>query len=195
MIYTLFGTITHKNDRFLVVEASQVGYQVFVTDRALRDSVVGKELMLFTHQHVREDALLLYGFAAQDELIFFEQLLSISGIGPKSALGVMGVASVADLRAAIQKGDTHFLTRISGIGKKTAERVTLELRGKLTESSGSGVGTSEMGGTMGEEIEALEGLGYSVSSAREALAYVSAEVTDVAERVKAALQILSKNRK
>ncbi len=189
MIYTLSGKISYKNNDFLVVEVAGIGYQVFVTTGMMRFVEQGQEIKLFTHQYVREDALNLYGFSTKNELVFFEQLLGISGIGPKSALGVLGVAPVEELQTAIQKGDTHFLTKVSGIGKKTAERVVLELRDKLVESDGEQSGA---GATRSEEIEALEGLGYSASDAREALVHVPADITDVAERVKAALQILGK---
>ena len=145
---------------------------------------------------MREDALDLYGFKSLEELEMFELLLSISGIGPKSALGVLAIASAADVKEAIANGDPSLLIKVSGIGKKTAERVVLELREKVmaqtmggrqeTAGTGSGIMAS------GDEIDALMALGYSMVQAREALRGVDNSIKDSGERIKEALRGLGK---
>ncbi len=123
---------------------------------------------LYIHTAVREDAIDLYGFPTEDELSFFKQLMSVSGIGPKTALGILNTADVGTLRRTIAQGDLVSLTKVFGIGKKSAERMVVELRDKLQlEQTARGeVGGS---GTDGEVIEALMALGYSASEARGAI--------------------------
>ena len=140
---------------------------------------------------VREDALDLYGFQNQTELEFFEMLISVSGIGPKGALGILNVAPVDHLKEAIAMGDTAALTKVSGIGSKSAQKIILELRDKL------GGHESETGGTMlGDERDAIEGLvalGYAERSAREALKKVPPEIKGTGARIKGALKQLGSN--
>jgi Holliday junction DNA helicase RuvA len=143
---------------------------------------------------VREDAQELYGFRKVEELDMFELLLTISGIGPKSALGVLSIANVADIKESISRGDSSLLTKVSGIGKKTAERVVLELRGKVGEvlevSTGKRKGMGIVASS--EEIDALEALGYSLMQAREALQAIDPKIKDSGERIKAALKNLGR---
>lgn len=192
MISYLNGKILNKGEGYVIIEVNNIGYQVFVGPVIYTELETGKEAMLYTHQYVREDALNLYGFRSVEELEMFELLLSISGIGPKSALGVLSVGSAEDIRESISRGDSALLTKVSGIGRKTAERVILELREKVGHlylgkkiAGGSGLAS-------GDEIDALMALGYSMQQAREALRAVEPKIKDSGERIKEALKNLGK---
>ncbi len=190
MIGSIKGKIIFKTDKFLIVETAGVGYKIAVSPDALNTLRQGDaEVSLWVHTHAREDALDLYGFLDYEELEFFEMLLNVSGIGPKGALAILGVASLDTLKKAIGTGDTSYLTKISGIGKKTAEKIVLELRDKLTDK----MKVKEGGSALREELDALEALkslGYSQSEAREALKKVSGS-TDTNTKIREALKLLS----
>lgn len=192
MISYLKGKILNKGQGYIIVEVNNVGYQVFVNPVMFADFDINQGVEIYTHQHVREDALDLYGFKSLDDLEMFELLLSISGIGPKSALGVLSIASVSDIKDSISRGDSALLTKVSGIGRKTAERVVLELRGKI--GSIISVGKDEKTGVLisGDEIDALMALGYSMQQARDALRSVDPKIKDSGERIKGALKKLGK---
>ena len=129
MISFLEGTIEFKGEKFCIIRVGGVGYRVFAGAETLKKiSEKGGGIKLWTHQHVREDALELYGFLNFAELDLFEALIGISGIGPKGALGVLGIAPTDTLKKAIASGDTSYLTRVSGIGRKTAEKIIKKMR-------------------------------------------------------------------
>src|SRR3989344_9682734 len=131
MIAFIEGKIELRGEKFAIIAAGGVGYKIFAGVETLRKvPEKGQNVRLWTHQYVREDALELYGFLTFVELELFETLISISGIGPKSGLGIMAIAPVDTLKKAIASGDTSYLTKVSGIGRKTAEKVILELREK-----------------------------------------------------------------
>jgi holliday junction DNA helicase RuvA len=188
MIGTLSGTVRHKDLNALVVDVSGVGYKVLVTTETALEITPSSPIFLWTHLVVRETSLELFGFLDKETLDVFELLITISGIGPKSALGILNVASPATLRQAVASEDTSYLTRVSGIGKKSAEKIVLELKDKMKV-------TAEDRGTdmrsEGDALEALVSLGYSERDAREALKKIPKEVTGPSERVKAALKLLS----
>lgn len=192
MITHLSGALLASNERFIVVDVGGVGYKIRVTLdtlHALRKNQEQK-VSLWTHLVVREDALDLYGFRTEQEMEFFELLISVSGIGPKSALGILNVAPLEHLREAIVQGDTGTLTKVSGIGSKGAQKIILELRDKLGgyEVSG-GVGSLK---SEHDAIEALCALGYSEREAREALKAISPDTQGTSARVKEALKRLGK---
>lgn len=193
MIGSIKGKIILKTEKFLLVETNGVGYKVNVIADTLAKTQKEEDIFLFIHTHVREDIFDLYGFADRQELEFFEMLLSVSGIGPKSALVILSIASIETLKKAIGTGDTGYLTKISGIGRKTAEKIVIELRDK--------VGKEKEGGSLQVELDALEALkslGYSQSQAREALKKIPlghsqmGEVTemDANTKIREALKIL-----
>jgi Holliday junction DNA helicase RuvA len=185
MIGSIKGKITLKTDKFLIVETNGVGYKINASADALsKAKKTGEEIMLWTHTHVREDAFDLYGFLNREELEFFEMLLSVSGIGPRSALAILGIASIETLRKAISTDDISYLTKISGIGKKTAEKIVIELRDKM----GKDLGGASLQGEL-DALEALKSLGYSQNEAREALKKVSPD-TNTNTKIKEALKIL-----
>lgn len=191
MISYLKGKIIKKGENYMVIDVNNVGYKIFVNEKFLAELEKGSEVQIHTHQYVREDSLDLYGFSTAAELGLFELLISISGIGPKSALATLAIASVDDLKATIIKGDPTLLTKVSGIGKKTAERVVLELKDKIEYFSAAG-GTSSGTVGMNDEIDALMALGYSLAQAREALSKVDKKITDSGQRVKEALKEVKK---
>ncbi|MBI2888743.1 MAG: Holliday junction branch migration protein RuvA [Candidatus Liptonbacteria bacterium] len=202
MIYTLEGILGLKTDRFAVVEVAGVGLRVNLHGQALgKLPRVGTKIKLFTHFHVREDAFDLYGFLTEEELDLFELLISVSGVGPKSALSVLDVAERKEIEAAIKENRPDLLTRASGVGRKTAERIILELKGKVS-ARGSGATVQRME-TDADLIEALTGMGYAREEARDALAKVSvspagpgqAASRDLSARLKEALRILSGRRR
>jgi holliday junction DNA helicase RuvA len=189
MIAKITGKIEYFRDNYIVVDVLGVGYKIYVTEFAMGHIAGKNEISLFTHTYVREDILALYGFLVIEELEMFELLISISGIGPKAAIGILSIAEPKTIRTAVISGDSSILTRVSGVGKKTAERVILELRNKITELPGEDQGTVKADS---EAIEALISLGYTNAQAREALKAVPDSTKEVSERVRSALKSLGK---
>ncbi|MFZ3015760.1 MAG: Holliday junction branch migration protein RuvA [Minisyncoccia bacterium] len=187
MIGSIKGKITLKTDKFLIVETSGVGYKISISSDTLsKAKKIGDEISLWTHLHVREDALDLYGFTERKELEFFEMLINVSGIGPKSGLTILSVASIETLKKALATGDTSYLTKISGIGRKTAEKMIIELRDKMGKDNGDSSLQNEL-----DALEALKSLGYSQGDAREALKNIPTE-GDTNFKIREALKILGK---
>lgn len=192
MIGKLTGTFEGiSQEGVAIVEVGGVGYTVRVSASTLRElgTHPGAAVSLFIHTAVREDAIDLYGFPAQDELAFFKNLLSVSSIGPKTALSVLNVADVLTLKRAIAQGDASMLTKVFGIGKKSAERIVVELRDKLVTEVGEAIGIGAGGGDI-EVIEALMALGYSAAESRGALKKVAGDAAGTKERLSATLKIL-----
>ncbi len=188
MIGKLTGVLSGKQgDGTVVVDVQGVGYCVRVPLAfTLSD---GALVSLYIHTAVRDDAIDLYGFAAEGDLSFFRLLMSVSGIGPKTALTIMGVAEPSALKRAIASGDASALHKVFGIGKKSAERIVVELRDKLAAETG--VRESAGSGSDGEVIEALMALGYSAAECRKALQSLGAESSmSVKDRLGAALRNL-----
>ena len=190
MIATLAGTVRHKDLNSLVIDVSGVGYRVAVTTDVAVEAGLSQPIFLWTHLSVRETALDLFGFPEKEGLETFELLITISGIGPKTALGILNAASPATLRQAVASTDASYLTRVSGIGKKNAEKIVLELKDKIKFSEGD---RSAASSTEGDALEALVSLGYSERDARDALKKVSKDIQDAGQRVKSALKLLSRN--
>jgi holliday junction DNA helicase RuvA len=187
MIGKLTGTLSGKSgDGSVVVDVQGVGYCVRVP---LAFSLAeGAAVSLFIHTAVRDDAIDLYGFPQEAELAFFRQLMSVSGVGPKTALSIMGVSDPLALKRAIAAGDASVLHKVFGIGKKSAERIVVELRDKLQLETGASAGVA---GSDGEVVEALMALGYTAQECRKALQSLGAsEGASVKERLGAALKQL-----
>jgi Holliday junction DNA helicase RuvA len=192
MISRLAGTIAHIDPKYIVLDVKGVGYKVFTTvDIMTKLGKEKEEITVWTYMAVRETALDLYGFTSLSELNFFELLITISGIGPKTALGILNVASVQTLETAIQTADTSHLTKISGIGKKVAEKIILELKDKVSTIAHTEESKSAMK-TESDALEALKSLGYSQNEAREALKELPKEITKTNEKIREALKILGK---
>lgn len=185
MIASIDGKIIQKGARFVIVDVSGIGYKTFLSSDALAKSKEGESAKFWTHLHVREDSMELYGFLEKDELKFFENLISISGIGPKSALGVLSLAPVDTLRHAISSGDTSYLTKISGIGKKTAEKIVLELKDKF---AGEKVKFEIETEHDSDILDALISLGYTQKEAREMVQKIPRDIKGRESRLKEALR-------
>ena len=189
MIAKIEGIVWDTHNKFLTVGVGGIGFKIFATAETKDVAQKGNKISLFTHLVVREDALDLYGFFTEEELQFFEMLISISGIGPKTALNVLNISSVTALKRAISTGDTSHLTKVSGIGKKIAEKMVLELKDKINVTS------DENDITFRDEVDAVEGLkalGYTQKDARDALSNIDRKITKTGERIKAALKVLGK---
>ncbi len=188
MIGSLKGKITHKSGNYIILETSGVGYKVFAPQVILLTWKIGQELSLVIHTYVREDQLTLYGFQTLAELEFFELLLTVSGVGPKSGLAIMSLAEISMLKSAIASGDATVFKKVSGIGTKTAERVIVELKEKLKNE----VDTGPVAKEHSDAVDALIVLGYSQQEAREALKSVPKDTAKLQDKIKIALKSLSK---
>ncbi len=189
MISQLEGKIVAKDLKKVVLDVHGVGYKIFIsgdTHEKIKKNT-GEPVRFFTHLAVREDALDLYGFLDEEGLNFFGLLISISGIGPKTAMGILSGATVSTLRQAIASGDSNLLTKMGGIGKKNADKIVLELRDKIgiVEESEK----SDFRGAT-DVLEALKSLGYPEREAREAMKQIDKKITNTSEKVKQALKIL-----
>jgi Holliday junction DNA helicase RuvA len=192
MIAQLKGEVVETKGNFIVLSVGGVGYRVNTTLETIKkiNESGSPTVSIKTHLAVRETSLDLYGFLRSEELEFFEMLLSVSGIGPKSAIGILNVADVETLKTAVSTGESSYLTKVSGIGKKNAEKIIIELRDKL-----GAIDSETDNATMKDEIEtieALQTLGYSTREAREAMKKISNGATTPSERIKEALKILGK---
>lgn len=187
MIGYLEGTVLTQEEKSCVLLVNGVGYKVLPSPNALASLITGKEAALFIHTVVRQDAFELFGFTSQDEQKFFEELISVSGVGPRGALGILGLGGVRDLRTAIANNDVHYLTKVSGIGKKTAEKIVVELKDKLAAQADTALTNST---SHSELIDALQSLGYSLSDVRLVLNQVGEGTTG--DKLKAALKLLAK---
>ncbi len=191
MISSLRGKIVDIEEKSMVIEVAGIGYQVWSTFECLetlrQKADTEEEVVLWVHHVVREDSEDIYGFSGKEERNFFELLISISGIGPKTALGVLSVASVQTIKQAVATGDATMLTKVAGIGKKNAEKIMLELRGKFDDEEFSSNMKDEI-----ESIEALRALGFDSKAARDALKDIPKEVTETRDRIRHALKLLGK---
>jgi|SRR3989338_7580368 len=187
MIGKVEGTVDSVRAGSVIILVSGVGYRIACTRETLARLKEGAHTSLWTHLAVKENALDLYGFKTEEELRFFELLLTVSGIGPKSALAILDIALVETLRSAISSGNASYLTKVSGIGKKTGEKIVLELRdkvGKASDESARSLSGDE------EALEAMRALGYSPSEARDALRKVPTSVEGGSARLREALRIV-----
>lgn len=191
MIGRLSGILLEKNPPQLIVDCHGVGYEVDVPMSTFYNlPALGEMVTVLTHMVVREDAQLLYGFGSADERAVFRQLIKVAGVGARTALSILSGMSVADLTQAITLQDAGRLTRVPGIGKKTAERLLLELKGKLGADLGV-AGGALVQDAASDILRALQALGYSDREALLALKQVPKEA-GVSEGIKLALKALSK---
>jgi Holliday junction DNA helicase RuvA len=184
MIAYLKGTVLEKGKDFAVVLAGDIGYKVNLATSAALALEKGGVVRLYTHQVIRDDAHELYGFAQMKELEFFWKLTGVSGVGPKMAMHLLALGVVDSVSRAIEQGDVEYLSSAQGVGKKTAQRVVLELRGKL-------VGDDDVSGEVSEAVSALENLGYPRAKARAIVTGLPDGIT-TEEKIKLALRQLSR---
>lgn len=192
MIGSIRGRLLEKNPPQILVETNGVGYEIDAPMSTLYNLPdIGAEVFLYTHYVVREDAELLFGFSTKAERSLFRLLIRISGIGPKIALSILSGISASILAQAVSQAEPGLLTRIPGVGKKTAERIVLELKGKIDTVVGSADSQTPTSGAKADIISALVSLGYSEREALQAVKGLAADVT-VNDGIREALKALSK---
>ncbi len=190
MIGSLNGTVRGIVRGSIVLEVNNIGYGLSTPASTLAKAHEGESLFLWTHLAVRENAHDLYGFETKDELTWFELLLTVSGIGPKSALSVLNSVDLPTLEKTIARNDPASLASAFGIGKKTAEKIVLELREKV----GSIEGSQQHEGSDGDVIDVLVGLGYSAREARDAVRSIPNNIVNTEGRIREAIRIASHTR-
>jgi len=188
MIAQLIGLLARKDPSGVIIDVGGVGYAVTVPVPTLSDlPEIGENVTLFTYTYVREDALALYGFSSEAEQRLFGQLLGVSGIGPKVALAILSISNPDDIRSAISSGDADFIASVPGIGKKTADRVIVDLQDKIEMVAEGGAPRGNQ-----EVVQALVGLGYGAPEARRAVSEAAKGETKDDAILKAALKELAK---
>ena len=195
------GEVCEKLNGSLVLLASGVGWQLNCSNNTLQAAPpVGEKMRCYTYLSVREDAMELFGFATREEKEMFLQLTSVSGIGPKTALGVLGAMPLRDLNLAILLGDVNALSRAPGIGKKTAQRIALELKDKISQADVTAAAAPSQGAVSAaalssdavtEAIEALIALGYSSTEARNAISQIKDQTDKPEELIRLALRAMA----
>ena len=192
MIYSIKGNLMYYELGFVIVDVNGVSLQIFVPN-SIMDKLpsVNQEIFLYTHFIVRQEELSLYGFLTSQDKSIFALLLSVNGVGPKSAMGLLSIFDSTDIAEAVVAGDVDTISKAPGLGKKTASRVILELQGKLSGSSGLGIlsGVTEQ---KSDVVEALLALGYSSMEIRQAVESDFDSETSLEERLRVALQRLGR---
>ncbi|MBU4016677.1 Holliday junction branch migration protein RuvA [Patescibacteria group bacterium] len=191
MIGTLKGTIEYREDPYLIIDVNGVGYRVLVSASVLsKINGIGESLKLYTHTHVREDLLELYGFGEPQDLKLFQYLISVSGIGCKTALAIYSVGGRKEIIQAIVENDVTFFTSVPRLGKKNAQKIIIELKNKL---GGEGdIDLSQDGSETQEVISALKNFGFTPLEARGAIKALKGAGETVGEKVRLALKYLGK---
>lgn len=186
MIGMLRGKIEYQQDNWAILEVNDVGYKVFYCG----DLKTGSEVKLFIHHHIKEDVNALYGFLTINEMGFFETLLTVSGVGPKMAMAILNTGSIDKVKRSIIQGDTTFLCSISGVGKKLAAKIIVELKGKMAGNNNNLV--PQDSGEDADLVAALEQLGYKQSEILNAIKDLPDEVYGTQARLTWALQKMKK---
>lgn len=191
MIRLLKGIIELQDGQHLLIDVHGVGYHVYATQDLLARSVVGDAIKVFTYTHVREDMLDLYGFSALEDLKLFEQFLNVSGIGPKTAIGIFAIGSRERIMNAIATSDVTFFSSVPRLGKKNAQKIIIELKNKLGSLEELDFGSPTIKADE-EVIDALKGFGFSVKEALEALRSLDPTVTSVSDKIRLSLKHLGR---
>jgi Holliday junction DNA helicase RuvA len=191
MIGSLRGPVTHVGPDYVIVELGGVGYRVVIGSDLMARTRQGREAQLFIHHLVRDDQQALFGFGSAEELAFFELLMTVTGVGPRLALAITAAYPVTRLQLAIVNDDLDVLTGVSGVGRKTAQRIVLELREKI---HAAGIAAGDGGAPDSDVVAALESLGYTATEARRAAATVASTDGGLDGRIRAALQELARSR-
>ena len=189
MIATLQGIVELRDDPYLIVVVAGVGYKVYATLDVLAKVRVGEDIKVFTYTHVREDILDLYGFSSFSDLKLFEKLLSVSGIGPKTAIGIFSLGKSSDIVSAIMSGDVAFFSKVARLGKKNAQKIIIELKSKI--GSTVELDLSESGESR-DVITALKSFGFSQKEAESAVVSIKEQGKTTEEKIRLALKYLGK---
>lgn len=191
MIRLLKGTIELIDGTYVLIDVNGVGYHVHTTQDVLSKASIGNAVKLFTYTHVREDLLELYGFASLEELKLFEQFLGVSGIGPKTAIGIFAIGSREKIMNAVATADVNFFSSVPRLGKKNAQKLIIELKNKIGSLEELDL-SSKTTQTDGEVVEALKNFGFSTKEAQEAIRNIDLSIDNVSDRVRLALKYLGK---
>jgi len=186
MIAFIQGEIIHKGEHFVVILANNIGYKVFLLERLREIWHEGQEAKLWIHHAQNDSGVSLYGFESHHELFFFELLITVSGIGPKTALNILNAAPSELIQQAVIENNTEHLTKVSGIGTKNAQKIVLELRDKITNSPKGRENTLQTGDS--DVIDALLTLGYSQKEARDIVQSLPGNIEGTENRIRAALK-------
>ncbi len=190
MIGTLKGIIEYREDPFLIIDVHGVGYKVVVPTAVLARINIGDEIKVFTHTHVREDLLELYGFTEPQDLKLFEYVISVSGVGCRTATDIFAVGSRNEIIQAIRDGDVSFFTSVPRLGKKNGQKIIIELKNKL--GAGGDIDLSDAGAEQGELQSALKAFGYSTGEVQDAIRALNGKGETVEAKVMLALKYLGK---
>jgi Holliday junction DNA helicase RuvA len=192
MIAYLKGKVINETDKSIILLVADIGYEVFLPNKFLAKIKKEQELDLYIYHKQKEDSQELYGFEDLGEREFFVKLISVSGVGPKSALNVMSIASIQDLKEAIVSGDADIFKKVSGIGSKTAERIVVDLKNKFGSLTGN-VNKNDLKDDSNLEIfEALNALGFNDNEVREVYNKIPKDLKTTSDKIKAALRLLKK---
>jgi len=188
MIYSVSGKLTAKKNAYAVINVGGLSFKVFISLNTYKKlPEIGEEASLLAHLHLREDDVSLYGFLEQKELDLFESLISVSGIGPKTALNILSAAPVDRLSGAIAKGETDLIQKSYGIGKKTAERIVMELKDKVFVGDGKGEDMVRLIESDSDVYDALMSLGYAARQVKEVIGKIDPKLKNVDDRLRDAL--------
>lgn len=191
MIGFLKGKVELKDATTLIIDVNGVGYKATVAADVLSSAVLGSQIKIYTYTYVREDVLELFGFSSAEDLKLFERIITVQGIGPRSAINIFSVGNRESIIEAVIKGDVDFFTQVPRLGRKNAQKLIIELRGKLGSLEDLDL-SQETDGQSIEVLSALKGFGFSAKEAREAIKNIDKKIEGVEEKVRLALKYLGK---
>lgn len=191
MIALLKGILELRNDPTLIIDVNGVGYKVLASRSVLSHAKLGEHIKVFTYTHVREDILELFGFSTIQDLKLFELLISVSGVGPKTAIGIFSFGSSHEIITAITSGNVQFFTSVPRLGKKNAQKIIIELKSKIGSTHDLDLETIE-GGKEEDVLTALRTFGFSTKEALDAVKAVNGEAKTPEEKIRLALKYLGK---
>ncbi len=195
MIASITGTITHaEGDRIIIQTAGGVGYAVTVTKHHSAELAIGKDIAIPTFLRITDNEHSLFGFRVEDERVFFKMLLTVSGVGPKSAMNILSLGSIDMIQDAIAREDVKYLTAVQGLGKKTAERLVVELKAKMKKAGmvKANPDDEKLGSVMSDAIEALASMGYSKEEAKDAVEQIDCNGKKAEVVLREALKMLAR---
>ncbi len=192
MIAYLEGKIINKTNKSIILLTNKVGYEIFLPEKILLTTKINNEAQFYIYHKQKEDAQELYGFQSLSGRDFFTKLISVSGVGPKSGLNIMAMADISNLKEAIISGNAEIFQKVSGIGKKTAERIIVELKNKFSALSSTKTENTDSNNSNLEIFSALNALGFTDDDIRSVYNKVPSDLEDISAKIKFALRLLKK---
>lgn len=191
MIGSVRGNVILKDGNYIIVETNGVGYRVLVSEKVWSNLQIGSETFLYIYSHIKEDAFDLFGFPETADLKLFENLISVNGVGPKTAMSVFSFSARQEIVNAVLKGDVEFFTRVPRLGKKNSQKIIIELKSKFKDSNSLDL-SADGSEANGEVFEALKNFGFSNKEIGDVLKKIDPDVTSADEKIKFALKYLAK---